>query len=215
MSLLTQKDVKKYISILSSDGTLRTVVDKNTPGAVEREYETSDGKKGSKFELVFAKLEGKITNIAFWEGDYGKNLQIEVENAGEKAVLSVGVESSFGEDIMKKLPNIALDKEISFEPFAFENDKGKQVKGVSIKQGGEKIANYYWDADKKKPLNGLPKIDGKAENFDKDDWKVHFIKVRKFLTEEVQKLIEVKFPPKVPEPLEFPEDSMPVGEIPF
>ena len=215
MSLLTQKENKTYISVLSSDGTLRQTVDAGTPGAVLREYETSDKKKGSKHELVFNKLEGKIVGLSFYEGDYGKNLQVEIENAGDKAVLSLNVGGNFGEDVMKKFPNINLEEEVSFEPFSFVNDKEKQVKGISIKQRGEKIQNYYFDADKKKPINGMLEPQGNIEKYGREEWKIHFLMVRKFLVEEMQKLIENRFPKSIPIPVEYPEDNIKPEEIPF
>src|SRR3990167_1257793 len=188
MSLLEPKMEKKYINVLS-DGTLRMVVPEGTPNSQIRSYETSDGKKGVKHELVFSKIEGLIVNLAIWPGDYGKQIHVAVKNGDEQAILSLGTETSFGEDVMKKLSNINFDEDVSFEPYSFENDKGKIVKGISIKQKGEKIQNYYWDADAKKPLHGFPKPKGNTEKFETDDWKIFFLEARKFLVAETEKLI--------------------------
>ena len=215
MSLLTNKEDRKYINVLGSDGTLRMVVPEGTPNSQIRSYETSDGKKGVKHELVFSKIEGLIVNLAICPGDYGKQLHITVENGDEQAILSLGTETSFGESFMKLLPNINLEESASFEPYSFENDKGKTIKGISIKQNGEKIQNYYWDADAKKPLHGFPKPKGDTEAYDTNDWKIFFLEARKFLVGETEKLIAEKFPAKAAEAETHPEDEIAPEKIPF
>src|SRR3990167_2757700 len=97
---------------------------------------------------------------------------------------------------MKKLPNLNLDEVVSFEPFSFENDKGKTIKGISIKQKGEKIQNYYWDINAKSPLHGFPKPKGNTKEYETDDWKIFFLEARKFLVTETETLIAGKFPAK-------------------
>jgi len=202
--LLTPKDERPSVNILGSDGTLRKKTDTNCPeheylnsgqkckqcGTVRRDYETADGKKGTKYELVFKRLEGVIVRIEIFKGDFGKNLLINVEKNDEKAILSLGVASPFGEDFMKKFPNIDLGKEISFEPFSFENDNGKTIKGITLKQDGEKLENHYFDKENKKAINGVPEPEGDTEKYDSDDWKGYFLKVRKFLLQETEKVIE-------------------------
>ncbi len=84
MPILESRDYKKYINILGSDGTFRLEVDSDNPDAVRRDYETSDGKTGTKYELVFQTAKGKISDIGFNEGDYGENiiLTLESEDSG-------------------------------------------------------------------------------------------------------------------------------------
>ena len=115
---------------------------------------------------------------------------------------------------MKRLPNINLAKVVSFEPYCFKNDEKKLIRGISIKQDGEKIQNYYFDSDKKKALHGLPEPEGETDDYTKDDWRIHFLKVRKFLVEQTKKMALEKFPEQ-PEPgIEYPtEDSG--KQIPF
>jgi len=174
------------MNILGSDGTLRLVVPEGTEGAKFREYEYKDSKtgetvKGSKWELIFKSLSGKITNIQQYDGDYGMNLMVTLTYDGGEDTISIGTATPFGEDFMKKLPNIKLEEFVTFSPFAFTDDNGKMRKGISITQGDEKIKNFFYDAEKKKNLNKYPNPDGKVDEYTKDDWKIYFMQARKFL----------------------------------
>jgi hypothetical protein len=172
---------KKFITVLA-DGKFHQTVPEGTEGAVIREYEDSKGVKGSKTELVFDEVSGVITAISFDEGDFGKSLVLEIDGDG---VVSLNTAGNFGEDVMKKLPNINLKQSVKLVPYSFE-DEGKSRKGITIYQNDEKVQNHYYDSDKKKVSNGMPEFDGDAK--DKDDWKIYFMKVRKFLISETEKL---------------------------
>jgi hypothetical protein len=152
------------MSILGSDGTLRLEVPEGTEGAVHREGLTSDGKAYSKWELVFKSLSGKISNMYFYEGDYGTNLMVSLAYDGGEDTISFGTATPFGEDFMKKIPNINLDEYVNIAPYSFIDDKtGKQRRGVTIKQGDVKLTNYFYDPAKEKTLHGFPKPEGKVD----------------------------------------------------
>jgi hypothetical protein len=174
------------MNILGSDGTLRLVVEEGTEGAKLREYETSDGKKGSKWELTFKSLAGKITNMQMFEGDYGKNLLVTFAYEGGEDTISFNTTSPYGEDFMKKLPNINLDEFVTITPYSFVDDNGKTRKGVTVTQGDVKLTNYFYDAEKKKNLHKYPTPEGDTGAFDKDDWKIYFTQCRKFLVKYVE-----------------------------
>jgi len=172
---------KNYISILGSDATFRQTVSEDTDGAIKREYETSTGAKGFKFEKKYERLTGIITEVSFFDGEYGKLLQITIDGL----TLSVPTASNFGEDIMKKLPNIDMTKPVVFTPYSLTDEKGKTKKGVSITQDGKKITNFFRDEVNKKNINGFPDPTGDEKN-DKDLWKIYFITARKFLENYIQ-----------------------------
>lgn len=174
------------MNILGSDGTLRLAVPEGTEGAVRREYETSDGKKGVKHELIFKSLCGKITNMQMHEGDYGKNLLVTFSYDGGADTVSFNTTSPFGEDFMKKLPNINLDEFVTVSPYNFTDDNGKVRKGVTVTQGDVKLQNYFYDAEKKKSLHKYPEPEGDTGKYDKDDWKIYFTQCRKFLVKNVE-----------------------------
>ena len=185
---LKQSEVRQYLSVLS-DGKFHKVVPEGTSGAVVREYEDSKGVKGSKLEMIYDEVIGKITNISFEDGEFGKNLQIELDGDG---IVSMSTSGSFGEDFMKKIPAIDLTKNVKLVPYAFEAD-GKSKKGISVYQDDVKINNYYYNTETKENTNGFPIPDGDTAKFDSDDWKMYFMVVRKFLVKQIEQLIADKF----------------------
>jgi hypothetical protein len=198
---LEAKDQKTYLRILNSDGSIRTTVPEGTQGAVARAWEAPDGSKGTKHELVFSRLSGLITDIKFIDGDYGQNLVLEFTNDGNSVYLSLGVSSPFAEDVMKKLPNVDLKQEVTLAPYAFEDERGKSKKGVTLYQGGtepeNKIANFFqeWDKEKKEFIykNNYPKPKGDTKAYTKSHWQQYFLSCRIFLVEYTQQNILTQF----------------------
>ena len=196
MTLLTKKENRRFINILSVDGTLREKVEEGALGSVRRDYEKTDGTKGTKFELVYAKIEGIIRDVRVYEGDQFRSLHITIENnvGGESdtAILSIPADGSYGDDVMKKLPVVDISLPVSFAPYSFEDDKGKNRRGMTIVQNSKKLQNYYYDFATKKSLHGFPEPEGDTATFKKEDWRIHFMKVRKFLIAETEKWIIAK-----------------------
>ncbi len=196
------------MNILGSDGTLRLTVDEGTEGAKLREYETSDGKKGSKWELTFKSLSGKITNLQMYEGDYGKNLLVTLSYEGGADTISFNTTTPFGEDFMKKLPNVNLDEYVTIAPYSFVDDNGKTRKGVTVTQGDTKLQNYFYDPEKKKNLHKFPNPEGDVSKFDKDDWKIYFTQARKFLVKNTEDVFLPTFAHMNETPaVAYPEDD--------
>jgi hypothetical protein len=205
-----QVNTTPIMNILGSDGTLRLVVPEGTEGAKLREYETSDGKKGSKWELTFKSLSGKITNLQMYEGDYGKNLLVTLSYDGGEDTISFNTASPYGEDFMKKLPNINLDEFITVTPYSFLDDAGKTRRGVTVTQGDVKLSNYFYDPEKKKNLHKFPTPEGDTSKFSKDDWKIYFLQTRKFLVEYTEEKFLPTFahmnPTITGSTVDYPED---------
>lgn len=179
----------RFISILA-DGLFHLKVPEGTEGEVKRKYETSDGKEGTANELVFSELSGKIDKVGFYDSNYGKLIQIiVVDGEEEPVIISVGTSGNFGTDLLKKLPNIDLKKEVTFAPYSFKDEKtGKPKRGVSITQGKEKIANFYFDEKKKENKHDFPEIDtAKLKAKKKAYWKGYFLAVEEFLVDDITK----------------------------
>lgn len=196
MGLKNTTPVRIFANIIS-DGSIRVKSDESNPSAVRRDYEFRDGTKGTKFEMVYTELSGIITDISFYEGEYGKSLWVVFSDNGKKITLSMALSSNYAEDFLKKLPAIDLSKEVTVKPFSFEDKKTKKIKkGISVSQGMKKITNFFIDSDKKL-LYGFPeppKME-KGKKIDSDDWTIYFTTCRKFLqsyTEEniISKMIE-------------------------
>jgi hypothetical protein len=177
--MLNEKETRTYINVLA-DGTFRVVVPEGTEGAVRRDWDSKDGKtKGTKFERVYESVEGLITNVMLYDGDYGTNLQLSIDD-GE--LVSLGIATPFGEDIMKKLPNVDFDKKVKLVPYSFEDDNGRTRRGITIYQG-HKIDNFFYDKEKREPVNGYPIPEGDTKTYGTDDWKIFYLKARKFLVD--------------------------------
>lgn len=185
MQLEKYEGGKKYITVLA-DGKFHQVVPEGTEGAVKREIK--DKQTGEvisiKNELVFDSVTGKITKLSFEDSEYGKSIQVELDGEG---ILSLGTATNFGEDLMKKLPAIDFSKSVKIVPFSFEAE-GKTKRGTTVYQDEQKIDSFYWDKEAKANANGIPEVEGDSKKFDADDWKMHFMKVRKFLVAQVEKL---------------------------
>lgn len=213
--LTPKQDNSNYLYILGSTGDFRMKVDQNTAGAVFREYETSVGTKGGKWELSFESIEGYITNIAIRDGEYGKNILVTFSfgNDQEPITASISAASSFGEDLMKRLPGVDPSKLVTLRPFAFTDDNNRVRKGVSVLQEGEGLKNFFYDPEKKENLHGYPVPEGATKDYDKDDWKTYFIKARKFLLGYMEEHVAPKFGV-----VAIPEDSSvssPAEDVPF
>lgn len=190
-----------FATILA-DGKIHVNVTKDTEGAVERKYETSDGKEGSKWEHVYTELSGMIKSIDFHEGDYGINLMLVIgdEDSEEKPVtLALSTSSTFGEDMLKKLPNINLKEPVTLTPFSFENEKGKKQRGITVVQTNKKgektkIPNYYYDVEKKKVANGYPTPPAQPKTgkaLTKSQWRKYFDEAREFLIADITERFDI------------------------
>lgn len=193
---------KPYLTIVG--GSLCQKVDKETPNARFREYELSNGTKGSKYELVFSSWEGIIRDMEFVEGDYGDQCKIHFDDA----VIVLPTAGRYFSNFAEKVMNADLSKSIVFHPFDMEGDDGKRVTGVSVQQDGEKLKSYYWTGEKKE--KGFPEVDQEKATR-KTYWKAYFSEVEGFLADELSKLEFTAAPPvKEEDPLkEFDEDVAP------
>lgn len=194
-----QKRSGEFVTILSSDATFRLTVPEGTEGAEKREYETKDGTKGTKNEIVFKAISGKVTRVAFAETEFGKLLQLTVTDENGDLTISTNVNSSFAVDIMKKLPNMDFEKEYRFAPFSFTGDNGKNIRGVSISEGVEqnkdapKVENFFYDKKAEKALHNFPEPKGDTTKFTSNKWKAYFGEVEDFLVEyTTENIIERK-----------------------
>lgn len=206
---LTQKDTTEYITILNSAGDFRKKVTEDTPGAVKREYETSDGKTGEKYELIYREVAGYITGMQFYDGDYGTNLQIQMNfgEGTEPVTVSLNTTTNYGEDFLKKLPNIDPKKPVVLAPYSFTDDKNKTRRGITVMQDDVKLTNYYYDTEKSKNINGYPEVDfDTTKKVSKEKWQMYFMKCRDFLIEEAKSKVLAKFEDAAPA-----EDKGPAG----
>lgn len=190
-----------FVTILGSDGTFRERKPDGTTGANIQVREIIDKKTGAKSyktEEVFNKMTGKITGIGFYDGNYGTNIQITVTDNDKSEVISLPTNDPFGEDFMKKFPNVNLEKPVTFAPYCFadkENPENK-IKGLTLLQDGQKVTNYFVEVNTDPltnkntytNLHGFPEVKKTKKELEKMSkpeydmyWTNHFFEVRLFL----------------------------------
>lgn len=191
-----------YLSI--AQGNLVQKSDKDNPEARKRTWTDDDGNEKHKWEIWHRNLTGRITDLKIKDGKFGKELLITIQSGEDKAVVQVSVNSDYFTDFAQRLPSVDLTKDVVINPYDIENEGDKRnSRGISIKQNGESVKNYYFDYENKKSINGIPSVsEEEREDMESDDWKVHFIKVNKFLRNQVEKIeIPNYTPPKSEEPV--------------
>jgi hypothetical protein len=178
------KDTRTYMTILGSDGSLRIKSEEGVEGAIKREWE-KDGESGVKWEKVYNKVIGTITNLEMYEGEYGDNILITLSKGNAEITLSISVSSPYGEDFLKKAPNIDIEEEVELAPYCFEDEHGKIKKGITIRQNGEKLVDFFKkkEGDQWVHMHGLPEPKGDVSKYKTEKWKVYYGEVRIFLTE--------------------------------
>ncbi len=212
-------------------GKFHTKVSEDTEGAVRREWETPDGKSGVKYELVYNALFGKIEGIRFADGEYGEQIIIDLgedDDTKQSVLVALSVDSKYGTEFLKRLPNVDLTKDVRLLPYDFENDDKKQSTGMRIEQRDAdgkftvKVHNHFSDGAKEKPkaLHGFPMPPENARDvWGKADWKNYFgYQVPKFLStyakENVLPKIDNKVSPVKTEEY-YPEEEIRPEDIPF
>lgn len=208
MALTKGREKVKYVGILA-EGKFNLEVPEGTPEAVLREGETTDKTPYKKWELLFAELSGMITKIGFYKGNYGKLLQITVEDGDEEPVtLSIDTKNQFGEDILRKLLNIDLTKPVMFAPYCYiPKGKTKNSKGVSIYQDQDEngkfikdrehqIENYFYDFETKKyKVKGhpaYPVAKKKGQEIDKEIFTMFYTQARLFMVEFIKDKLNIE-----------------------
>ena len=158
--------------------------------------------------------------------EYGKQWTLLVDDEPEHLALQIHEDSRYGTDLLRKIPKLKKGMAIKIMPHDFK-DQDDQVRcGLSItdeiKQ--EKVTSYYQrfedQGEGKKPkvinLYGYPEFDGKWT--DKDETKVYFIKLAKFLRNNALEYLQKGFKDYegVPAAAAVPADQQPEkDDLPF
>lgn len=174
-----------FVSI--SLGKIRKQANEDDPKAIKRVVKRPDGTEVVKHEYVYDSLSGLITDASFRETDYGKMFDVTVDGI----VLSINTEHKYFSALASKFPNIDLQKEVSLMPYDFKTDDGKRIVGMNVMQEREKLRSFFYDGEKN--TNGMIEPEGDTSKYDKDDWKIYFTRVKKFLINYIEEM-DKKFP---------------------
>lgn len=172
---------------------------------------------GTVHERVWRSITGVLEDVIFrTHVEYGNSWNIHIKDEAEEYGAQVQENSRYGADFLKKLPNLKQGQIYTFLPYDFEHNGERRV-GLSITDYEKnKISSYYqeFSEDKNVPvknLNGYPTYDGDWK--DKDETKIYFTRVTKFLRLEAQKYLEHDFRNTQPENLASEESES--NPLPF
>jgi hypothetical protein len=194
-------------------------VTSTTPNAVKRLKQDNT----ETWAIEHDYISGKIENIFFKEDEkYGNSFEVVLLDGIDKYQISFSEDNRFWFDFMKKLPNVLMNDAVKITAYDFVDKKtGKRKAGISLEQNGNKITSFY---DKKKDettwelLHGFPKSDG-IDWKDKDELKIYFIRVKKFLHNEfntrIAPLFELVSEKHNIEVEDNSNDVGPVDDLPF
>lgn len=155
--------------------------DKIPAGKELQEREISMGKNAGKkiWYVGFDYLAGMLTGVKLdTEGDYGSRIILTVKDVDDTYILTLPVNSSYGQSLLMKMEGIDITKEVSFQPWqmdkdAWKNLTGKTTKngrsGLTIKQDDEKIENTYTKEEPKGCPELVIKKVGKETKVNDDD----------------------------------------------
>lgn len=209
------ENIKPFIGVVG--GNIVQKVDKDTEGARCRDYVTSDGVEGKKWELVFMNWKGIIHDISFEETDFGEVCKIDLGDA----ILCLNTSSRYFTDFACKLFSGDLTQEFLFHPYSILGEEGKKKQGISLQQHGQKLKNYFYNPETKKYHDEFPPIDEeKLLKLKKNYWKTYFPEVEAFLVEKLQKLDipgrEERLHPKTTGTQETDSEEIPnLDDLPF
>ena len=181
------QNTKRYIKVVSTGGFAEKVSE-DTEGAVKREWTVPSrggepAKSGVVFEKLYRGISGYITRATINDSEYGTSLLVNVESGGEEVTVTMSLDSEFGQDFLKKAPNIEPSEPVSLNAWNLEDETGKTRRGLSIKQNDEKIVDAYtsYDAETKTRTynNGYPEPPKGVMTSDK--WKLYFMNTRVWL----------------------------------
>jgi hypothetical protein len=199
MGLNDFKARKTYVNI--SDGAIRINCSSDNVNAKKRI--TKDGNE--KFELVYQSISGKITGIQKHRSDYGNFINFDISTDGVDYVLQAKDDSKYCQCILMCLPNINFEKDVTIQPYAIPqkdkagkvitgtDGKAKKNTGCVIYQNNTKIVNFYVTSNKvndkfvKIYSNNFPKPT--SADMDSDDYKIYNLSIKKFLLDQLEKVI--------------------------
>src|SRR4029079_14286095 len=173
---------KTYYQIIG--GRFATKTDKDNPNAVKR---FSENKNCDVYELMADYISGRIIELGLRKGDYGWEMNMVIQDVDEKYKIQIPTKSGHYSSFANKLKNINLNQDIYLEPYAFDDKEKKKpdgdpkrIVGMTVKQGNEKIPNFY-TKDNPIPDIVFPK------GGDEEDVKMYYMKEEKFYRSVIER----------------------------
>lgn len=185
------------------EGSLRQKANEGHPEAIRRDW-TAGGESGTVWEIPSKAIHGIITDVSFYEGEKdGRkfttlNIAFDENEDGKTPVVTVGIDTKYAQDILKKLPSVKLDQEVRLRPFSFMPEgEDRNVVGVEMTHRDHmgnftiKIKDYFYDGEKNR--EGYPVPPKAKEDMTSKDWKRYFEDAHEYVIEYVKEKIVPKF----------------------
>lgn len=157
--------VSNYYSVTAGKvvKSLGKVKPENMEGVTER---TTDD--GPRYEIQSDYIAAHITGARLKDppegkSDWGKQVELSLIAGGQKAILNIKFDSSYGRGFMFPLPNVDLSLPVEIEPYAYTSKDGKDKRGLSIIQDGQKIDWAYGTKDNPDGMPPLKQVKFKGE----------------------------------------------------
>jgi hypothetical protein len=198
-----------WLIVLKGEITKR--VPEGTEGAVERT--TRGGKK--VWELKYNALEGTLTKIEVYDGDYGSQWIFTISDSSNDYKLVMPYSSGVANGFLFRLPNVNLERPVKINTYWIEGEDGKSRQFLSIHQDGIKIAPY-WTKEDLKNLPPLETIEAKGQKILDDTKRLKYL--RKMVDEKINPKLKELYPidnteQEEPEPVEQKEEDF--NDLPF
>ncbi len=180
--MLGENEIRQYLNV--SIGKLRQRVKEGDAKAKARTIEDTGE---VIYERIYSYIEAKLEKIFMrTHKEYGNSWVLLMQDGGAKYSVQISENSRYGDDLLKKIPNMRYGIIYKITPFSFTPEGAKKEKtGLSIKEGETQIGSFYHEflknADKwqVKLLHGHPAYEGPQN--DKEEIKIYYMRVRKFL----------------------------------
>lgn len=212
--------------------------DKIPDGKDLQERENKNGKKVYYVEYDY--VAGLIKDVELdTTGDFGSRVIITLQDVDDNYKITLPLNSAYCQNLLYRLRNIDLTKEISLEPWSMNSEEWFKLtrkktangkNGLVIKQDDEKVEPAFT----RDSPNGLPELEVKETrqgtkyySDDRDDFLLEeleaFIKKVKGESDEPKKAAPAKSKPtgkgkkatKAPEPDEVGDDEEEVSDLPW
>lgn len=216
----TEGGKKAFMSIIN--GKWAEKAEAGTEGAVERKNK----KEEIVHELLYNDVSGIITSMVIEKKDFGKQLNVVIDDVGEVFTLSIPVESRYFDAFVNKIACADLKKPVRLAPFSFiPSGETKAKSGMNIYQVGnpKAIADVKKGQEGKLPYfftkeapNGRPQPmkDGQplaeGEQLEEEEWKAYFLQVSLFNQRVVERLAVKFLGAEAPAPAKK-EDELPTA----
>jgi len=199
---------KKFLRVVG--GNLVESSNEKNPESVRREFTDKKGVTKVYYDIPYKNVSGKLQKLKLRDTNFGEILDV----VFEEEIVSLGLNSRFFQQFMQKIPNADLNEKIMLSPYDFKDSKEKQIKGLTISQKSGKLENFYYDKETKQTINGFPKPEGEPKAYSKDDWKLYFLLVTKFLKNKVEEVNEKLEEIHNEEVATAPEEEAIIADVP-